>query len=282
MLFKQFQQDVRWILDCPSLLNCDTEALDCLQLQVSDIDSLPAPTSDVHKVGRYFEEIVATLLRHSPDVQLLERSLQILDSGRTVGELDFIYSHPEGRVTHCETAIKYYLYYAKPNPTESHFIGPNPNDTFESKLARLLTHQLPLSKKYYPQANHRQIFVKGIIFYPPNTNPPSTLPQCLNPKHRQGVWIYESELSYLSDFPDDFFALCQKPHWLARPYNTESYLPTAELVPLLENHFRQNSSPLMLSHLQRKKATLEERSRLFVVPDCWPNPTRLRGSGNKM
>ena len=164
---RQIREDVNWLLNCPDLLQGDGPHL---QLGKDAPLNLGPLRTTPWKVGRYFEALVAELLINSKTHVLCDSSRQIQLAGQTIGELDFIYLDLDEELTHCETAIKYYLYYPNLNWTGSHFIGPNPHDTFESKTTRLLTHQLPLSQRYYPKVSKRETF----LFTPPFT-PPSHL-----------------------------------------------------------------------------------------------------------
>ena len=172
MKSRQLRDDVNWVLNCPDLLQGDGPHL---QLGNDALLNLGPLRTTPWKVGRYFEALVAELLINSKTHVLCDSSRQIQLAGQTIGELDFIYLDLDEELTHCETAIKYYLYYPNLNWTGSHFIGPNPHDTFESKTTRLLTHQLPLSQRYYPKVSKRETFVKGIIFYPADHRHPVTI-----------------------------------------------------------------------------------------------------------
>jgi len=263
-----FQRDIQWILDCPDLLVGDAH-----HLRLGNI-SIPADERfepSTHKVGRYFEHLVAVLLEQSPDHRLLEHSVQINRHGRTLGELDFIYDDQFGVLTHCEVALKYYLYYPQDNSTGSHFIGPNPQDTFENKVSRLISHQIPLSQTYYPAAKRWESFVKGVIFYPHGLESPTTKPQYLSRDHFRGTWLYARNVSLLADNPDDTYSICQKPHWLSPTIDETAILSLPELRNLVSMHFSYRSQPLMLSRLYEQQGKWLEQDRLFIVPDQWPH-----------
>ncbi|MBA62850.1 MAG: hypothetical protein CMJ76_10850 [Planctomycetaceae bacterium] len=267
---KQLRSDIRWTVDSPSLLTsplCSLKLCRDAEL-IPTLDMCPefSPT-----VGRYFECIVNGLLHSENGVEILEHSLQIFDNDRTIGELDFIYRRPSGLITHLEVAVKFYLYYENKIDKQCYFIGPNPTDTFENKIQRLLQHQLPLSQKAYPAVNDRQAFMKGSIFYPPNAKAKKRLPRNLNPAHSRGTWIFANNLAYYDMFPNDVFAICEKPHWLAFPLDESRYQSHTQIRQIVIERFRRQCRPLMLSRLKKEDGYYIEQERLFVVPEGWPN-----------
>ena len=269
MKSRQLRDDVNWVLNCPDLLQGDGPHL---QLGNDALLNLGPLRTTPWKVGRYFEALVAELLINSKTHILCDSSRQIQLAGQTIGELDFIYLDLDEELTHCETAIKYYLYYPNLNWTGSHFIGPNPHDTFESKTTRLLTHQLPLSQRYYPKVSKRETFVKGIIFYPADHRRPVTIPAYLAQNHQRGVWLHAREVHRLELFETDRFCICHKPHWLAPPADEAAYQDPSDLVNSVAKHFRDKHHPLMISRLRHLKGSWTEQGRLFIVPNYWPNP----------
>ena len=268
---EQFQRDIQWILDCPDLLEGDANHLRFPTNTASSGEPF-APLS--HKVGVYFEALVARMLWHSRDHRLHDQSVQIIREGRTLGELDFIYDDRTGVVTHCEVAIKYYLYYPQDNSTGSHFIGPNPKDTFENKVSRLISHQIPLSQKYYPAAKQRESFVKGIIFYPYDLESPTVNPNHLAQDHFRGTWLYERDVSKLADYTHDVYSICKKPNWLSPTLDETAMLSPKRFPDWVTRYFRNKRQPLMVSRLHDKRGQWVEQDRLFIVPNQWPHSSK--------
>ena len=264
----QLQRDIQWILDCPDLLEGDAQHLRLQNIAISADERVEPST---HKVGRYFEHLVAAMLRHSLDHHLHDQSVQIIRDGRTLGELDFIYDDRTGVLTHCEVSLKYYLYYPQENSSGSHFIGPNPNDTFENKVSRLMSHQIPLSQTYYPTAKRRESFVKGVIFYPYGLDSPLAYPQYLSRDHYRGTWLYARDVSKLADNAHDTYSICQKPHWLSPAINETTMLSPSEIRNLVTNHFGSRSQPLMISRLRERQGHWIEQERLMIVSNQWPH-----------
>ena len=271
MKTSQIQADIQWVLNCPNLLAPEIDSLKISPIKLADATRFLEEHRNSMLVGRYFEQLVRAILEVDPFYEVIEQGLQIHADGRTVGELDFVVRDHDGKLTHCETAIKYYLYYPHTNGTGSNFIGPNPADTFESKTNHLLTHQLPLSKRHYPTVERRTTFVEGIIFYPANFEAAHQTPAHLAEDHLRGAWLHARDAMGLIDFVDDHFCICQKPHWLAPPSDEAMYMDPITSVHSLTAHFRVGNHPLMLSRLRYSEGLWEEQERLFIVPDHWPN-----------
>ncbi len=270
----QISADLDWIEQTPSLfdhlVHTFTNTRPNSEPQLESSNDSPSIDVNTNRVGRYFESLVQYLIQRQ-GYTIAEQNLQIQAEGRTIGELDFIFANASGVITHLETAIKFFLYDPSKTKQGSHYIGPNPNDTLQTKSDRLYNHQLPLSKRFYPNAAVRNAYVKGIIFYPPGTEPPSVLPSKLNPHHARGSWLYASNLNYLESIPDAQFALCQKPHWLAPPIDSNLYTSASSMKVRLEEHFSTKGHPVMVSCSTFPGNTPNELERIIVVPDEWPN-----------
>lgn len=277
----QAARDLIWAINSPSLIRssaenastdwpvCNESDFDPAALQ-ADIDA-----NDQYRVGRYFEELVHFYLKSVRGFEVVERSLQIQDDGRTVGEIDFIYRDHDGALRHCETAVKFFLHTADSNDSGSHFIGPNSADNFERKTQRLFEHQLPLSKNRFPEVARREAFVKGQIFYHSRQPAATTLPPILARDHLRGSWIRESELDLLeSSHSEARYRVARKPHWLA-PDQASFSDATVQTIDgirsLLEIHFSKRRTPQLVNVLSKGDERWQESDRVFVVSDQWPH-----------
>jgi hypothetical protein len=92
--------------------------------------------------------------------------------GRTLGECDFLLTACDGLPLHWELAVKCYLHADVQGCRPlAHYVGPNLADRFDLKLARMLTHQLPLGA--HPQIAalspagpwQSSLCVRGWLFY---------------------------------------------------------------------------------------------------------------------
>jgi len=219
---------------------------------------------EVHRVGRYFEQLVHYWLVHVRGVEMLGAGLQIRDGKRTIGELDFVYRDEHGQIVHCEVSVKFFLHHARAGT--SHFPGPNALDNFERKAARLFDQQLELSRQHYPSVQRRDAIVKGMAFY--RGGRPRELPRRMHRGHASGAWLRDSELEQLERRAPLNAAVARKPYWLA-PQVDARLKPVAALVAELRAHFDGGPGhPVMLS--LRDPDTAAEVERTFVVADDWP------------
>ena len=270
----QLLADLDWILTCPSL--CLDERIAAL----SDITDAGASTdlSPVrefldsnawHRVGYYFESFIEALLRESSRIENLRHSIQVFEGKRTLGELDFIFEDPERGTTHLEVALKYYLYFEPNHTSGSHFMGPNATDNFEKKWEKLSNKQLPFGGAHFPEIGQSVAIIKGQIFYHPDREAPPSLPHPMNPAHRKGVWIRESELDWFSQFGSEATgAILRKPFWLGAPREGRT-IPA--LVDEIASHFAERKHPLLVSLINADGKSVRELERLFVVSDQWPD-----------
>ena len=287
-------RDLEWILNSPSLIapsiptglntsSINSTDLDPLQEKLDDFLHCESPRRNQYRVGRYFERLVLFYLQQIRQVEVLANALQIQEEGRTIGELDFVFRDESGRLQHWEVAVKFYLHFPGEHISGSHLIGPDPRDNFETKIKRLFEHQLPLSKKVFPDIAERHAFVKGRVFYHPAFPPPDTLPAELSPTHLRGAWLYHQELDWFSRFTNSsspiLAKVIQKPFWLSPDVvsdtkvglSAERLFPIDQMQELLKQHFRESSTPRLVSLLTRQSHEWRELERVFVVSESWPH-----------
>ncbi|MGB7342992.1 MAG: DUF1853 family protein [Pirellulaceae bacterium] len=271
----QIERDLLWAINSSTLLTT-SPAFTPIDKNVFDLERLVGhvvTTSD-HRVGRYFERLIGFWLSEVRGLTDCQHSTQIRDGNRTVGELDFLFTDEQGRRTHLETAVKFYLYDPQSVVGGSHFIGPNAGDTFERKTKRLLKHQLPLGRKHFQDVTVTGAWVKGRIFYHPLQAMPSVLPAELSTQHLRGTWIRASELGYFREQEAaSVYRVLLKPYWLSEEvasFDDPKVLSTDDVTKQLTQHFLDSAHPVLLSRLNRREHQLGEVERIFVVADCWP------------
>lgn len=292
----QLVRDLAWavtsrslLIDCPmiddSIAEQTTERGDSPQLarwqfdqtQI-DPDHLSAflAASPIRGVGRYFERLILYWLKYIRQFEIVANSLQLRDGKRTIGEIDFLFYDEQCRMTHWETAVKFYLHFPGRLLDDDQYIGPNATDTLERKTKRLLQHQLPRSQSYFPEVKVRAALVKGRIFYHPRQESRPELPSQLSPDHLRGLWIRNSELDALSSGPDVRFRRLHKPLWLSDEVGgveDEDILSADDLGESLRKHFATSDRAVLISELTPSGQRFVESNRIFVVSDRWPQHT---------
>lgn len=277
----QWIRDLRWAISSPLLMDSELSVANGNPLNGErhinqDLVEILSDKYTGHRVGYYFESLIEYWLLHIRKVEILARGFQVLQEGRTKGELDFVFRDEEGRIIHWEVAAKFYLYYKAGKVKGSHYIGPNAQDTFELKREKIFGKQLPLSEMAFPEVSIRQAFVKGRIFYHPDSMDPKELPLGMRADHLRGTWLRFSELSWIENRGKDEttrYRLIEKPYWLA-PERVEgddsSLLSFRELKDSLKLHFSEKKHPVLFCILDQEETSWLERERVFMVDDRWP------------
>lgn len=227
-------RDLAWVIASPPLVSgninntywwthieCLSEFNDCLPA-LKKLDSNPRALIEhlnqlkSKRLGIRFEGLVAYWLAISPNYQLMEKNIQLIEDGITFGEIDFIIQHLKSKkVIHLEVAIKFYL----GSPTYENpyrWFGTNTKDQLGKKLDHLQNHQTQLSKKYKSHFNHtideQHCLIKGRLFYPSGIQTP---PKGVTKNHLRGNWVY------ITDTDMDNLLAIRKEDWLAEFEHTD-------------------------------------------------------------
>lgn len=155
------------------------------------------------KLGHLYEDALEYLLRQSPELNLIEKGLQIFDEHKTtIGELDYLLEDQvNGEFIHLELAVKFYLIRFSEDG-KAIYPGPDPRDNWLNKLKRLQQHQLRLTQtnaaktllfeKYGISNITAQQLIYGKLFdhYQAVQHP---RPPAMHPACQRGTWKYLSE-----------------------------------------------------------------------------------------
>ena len=279
----RWSSDLKWVIGSPFLMiTADSdqgEQAQCPEIAMRDFSAEGAgeytEKYSGHRVGYYFESLIHYWLKHVRKLEILAQGFQIINEGRTLGELDFVFRDEMGRVIHWEVAAKFYLYCEDREVKGSHYIGPNAQDTFELKREKIFDKQLPLSERAFPEVSFRQAFVKGRIFYHPEAKELESLPLGMMPDHLRGIWIRHGELSWLQreERTEVAYHLIEKPYWLSPEcfsVSGSSPFPFRKLIEHLAFHFSDSKRPVLISVLVQEGGLWQETDRVFVVADDWP------------
>ncbi len=247
------------------------------------------------RLGHYFENLYACLLRDLLGWEILLRNQPIRSNGITLGELDFIVRNPVNQaIEHHEIAVKFYLGHPSGHPSGHPgtnqvgplWYGPNASDRLDLKSERLVSHQSRLTERpetrdllrslNIPTPARARVFMPGYLFYPASQRIPS--PIDVPPNHLRGEWLYIDDLDRMNHSGTLTEALSGqwvplvKPHWLG-PWRQEDPPGKHAAEEALEM-VRSAGIPRLFSVLGEvpEQGLWREHNRVFVVPGIWPNP----------
>ncbi|SMF40155.1 hypothetical protein SAMN02745866_02598 [Alteromonadaceae bacterium Bs31] len=306
---RHFINDLAWLIFSPSLISSDLdkEAMDYelwgLPAREQDIlqvlegmDKLNPSDSqykpETGKLGKYFETLLDFGLQLLPWAVFATaaRNVQLIENGRTLGEVDFLLSATNKHYLHLEAAVKFYL---RPKLSKgenfNNWHGPNAKDRLDKKVSHLRNKQLALLKKVNAQSDAIQhsalsfltpkdfthmearFYLKGMLFI--HWEEPASLPATLNPNLLLGHWLYYSEFVDLVSrtLAEQVFIPLNKNQWLSGTTEHEC----VEKIPLSRS---KHHYPMMYKRRVFTGVKKINESRLMVVPDYWPansSPSRI-------
>ncbi|MGB7327198.1 MAG: DUF1853 family protein [Rubripirellula sp.] len=266
---EQLCRDLCWAINSESLIDCGPTIAPVDATNI-DLDHL------IHffggkpprRVGRYFEKLVLYWLTHVRKVSAITHALPIRAGKTTLGEIDFLFRDEDDQLNHLEVAIKFYLYQPDHPVDGSHFVGPNRRDTFERKMDRIFSHQLPLSRTHVEGVQVRQAIVKGRIFYSNEFDSPTHYPNRLANGHLRGGLLHRHEFEDTDRFSGAVFGFLTKPFWLSSQTMTEDddrILDLSEFTAELANRFASDPTPVLASRLVGRDGVMMETERFFVL-----------------
>lgn len=248
---------------------------------------LPLTETPPRRLGHYFENLYACLLRDLLGWEILLRNQPIRSNGITLGELDFIVRNPVNQaIEHHEIAVKFYLGQPGNNQAGPLWYGPNASDRLDLKSDRLVSHQSRLTERpetrdllrslNIPTPARARIFMPGYLFYPASQRIPS--PIDVPPNHLRGEWLYIDDLDRMNQSGTLTEALSGrwvplvKPHWLG-PWRQED-LPGKHAAEEALEMVRSTGTPRLFAVLRQagQQELWRESTRVFVVPGSWPDP----------
>jgi len=299
----QVVRDLAWSCFGPNLIDTFSHrGIQSLELDLTaerkqgllELDQNPDPLlthlSDLksRRLGLYFEALWKFFLLHDAQLELIAHNIPIRSDKRTLGELDIVYrDKSSGACTHLELAVKFYLntqtVHCSTKPSD--FLGPNCKDRLDKKIARLVSHQSPLSDtpegkqtlaELGVHAVQKKIAIKGWLFYYEPLLPSAENSHTLSNHHQKGRWNHLSAFSETAHEHEHWVVL-EKRNWLspatilnANENGDHTLLIADQLITLLGETFETDQRPLMVCSMTQSGAMVREIERYFITPDDWP------------
>lgn len=295
----QAGRDLAWALHSPSLMNHEraigehwgTRELARNQGLAARLDKADSPLHlalrerQSDRLGEYFERLIITWFEHLPPATLLGANEQVHQSDGTVGEFDVVFRR-DGRVHHCELAVKFYLGWTGPDGT-SRWYGPNPVDQLDAKWRRMLRHQLRLSRTNSgrrvlerlgvgtDEAVESSALIRGYFFEPLDEDFRAEDHPDANDRALRGWWVHRDRIDAHADRLDPGGELrwmrLSGLRWMS-PARAEERDKLHDLEALAR--FLHPNKPSLVAGLTDTEQGLREVTRGFVMPPGWPRGRR--------
>lgn len=161
-------RDLAWLLFAPDLLRAEHVGVPLAHPFATSrerdatldwLHALDAAPGELHaharnpkftRLGIYAESLLGFFLARGPLARLIAANVPLRQGRRTIGECDFLLEAADGARLHWELAVKFYLHIGdgtSPVARLSDYVGPNLQDRFDLKHARLVTHQLAMTSR---------------------------------------------------------------------------------------------------------------------------------------
>ena len=221
------------------------------------------------RLGHQMEYVFRQCILQAKEYDLLVYNAPIRDSGKTLGEVDFILKdRTDNRHFHVELTFKFYIINPEISEPIHRLMGPNKRDMFFTKLDKIREEQLLLLKTARGKAlletyNLEKIEIlprvcfKAQLFVPYQTNKVHIRP--LNKACVAGFWI-RFETFKSSEFKNDLYYIPFKHEWPVKPNNNVTWISYYEALLEVNIRMIKEQAPL----LWRKKSDTEF-DKFFVV-----------------
>jgi len=249
----------------------------------AELDELLARQKD-RRLGKYFEMLWFYWLSHHKRYRVVEKNLQIIIDGETLGEIDFIvFDRVTKQTIHWELAVKFYLGVGDTCEMSSWY-GPNLHDRLDIKVQHLIYHQsLIIEDRRVARWLQQQgigidgcaVILKGRLYYPwvgsssrPSSGSLSSVmspPQCA-PDHLNSYWLKLSQFDDEFDSNQGFVPLINK-GWLEK-ISTLSEVEVYSKVSIFETICNNKMRLPLQVQLYKPHHSWD---RVFLVDDNWPD-----------
>ncbi|MDR5779192.1 DUF1853 family protein [Caballeronia sp. LZ065] len=304
-------RDLAWLLFAPDLLSGadaelaqpvpSTAEYDATLAWLRQLDAAPQSLHEhardprFTRLGIYAESLLRYFLVHGPTARLVAANVPVRRQRQTIGECDFLLEAANGAKLHWELAVKFYLHIgggstdttsaARLSARLSDYVGPNLQDRFDLKYARLLTHQLRLTARAefatlgFDGPWRAQSFIKGRLFYH-GLHDEAVMPAPeIGANHVRGWWLTASEwrAARVASANDERAWVVQpRMAWLAsRRIDAAAAAALVAESDEIATRLAHAATPTMIATYARNEADeWMEESRGFIVPDGWPDAAR--------
>ena len=260
-------QRFKGYLNTPLLWELNSiQNLEQFELQTTHVGSNEIIVPDKIRLGKLVERFVYYQLENNQSIEVLAKSLQVIQDKLTIGELDCVLKDLESYI-HLEIVYKFYLYDASLGPLEiDKWIGPNRKDSLSQKLNKLTQKQLPLISHFRTKELLLELGVdlhvlKQKVFFKAQLYVPKSLLNntfdTINNRCIMGCYIGMTEYQVLNN---SCFYMPSKLDWLIDPHADVKWLTHKEFTPYLEAEINQSRSPLCW--MQEAEGNIQ---KLFVV-----------------
>ncbi|MBT8320560.1 MAG: DUF1853 family protein [Eudoraea sp.] len=243
------------------------EQFDFPQLEVQT-HSLPEIPQRL-RLGHQMEFIFRQCIAFTKDYALIAHNEPLRESGRTLGELDFILYDPKlDQYLHVELTYKFYIIDPDISEPIHRLMGPNRRDMFFTKLDKIKNEQLellstPVGKTLLDKFNLRnveitpQVCFKAQLFLPYGHEYGHIRP--LNTNCIAGYWMRFDAFNS-PEFQNDQYYITFKHEWVVNPSYNAGYVSHYEVILELNIRMLKENAPLVWR--KKSDSTFE---KFFVV-----------------
>lgn len=219
-------------------------------------------------LGKRIERFFEFYIQQSKSYDLIKNNIQIINNKQTLGELDFIlYDKQAQKYLHIEHIYKYYLYDESFSTKIDRFIGPNRDDSFAKKLAKLKDKQLPLlykneTREYLKDIDinsiEQKVCFKGNIYVPIHLLG-KEIP-IINNSCIRGFYINREAFIHQEQFRELEYFLPPRDEWVSDCNTNESWKTFDEVIDEINLFINHKKSTLVW--LKNKK---ENKTQSFFI-----------------
>lgn len=248
---QQINDDLIWISERENLLHLSNDEVIDFKTYFQTPIQIQQTYRNSNRIGLYYQWLLRHQIQTSSSLNLIADEIQIVESGRTIGEIDFLVQHLDHNdIAHWEVAIKFYLLF------EDQWIGPNAQDHLNHKIQKMRSQQLALSQKpcFKNHFNHltiksRRIALQGRLYINPYLKQPKFISPEINANRIKGYWCWQNQIDQ-----KQYFQHLNRDQWLKIP------------------RFNPARSMQITQDIQKAIHVIDaENTPWFIVPNSWPH-----------